>query len=146
MNRDGLQEAMAWTVTSRKALPDCCDNCAAHNFIRPALDVLAVEGGQMVQKHTVSAEWSRRRTRYDPPDLDDAIAAAQGLTDSIDSQVEIAAQLIGLPEDEVRSAVLKAARPNTPHVSSTSTRRTTRGAVLIERRNSRTRLVGAEHR
>ena len=60
----------------------------------------------MDRKKTIPAEWSRRRTRYDPPDLDEAIAAAQGLTDGIESQVEIAAQLSGLPEDEVKSRVL----------------------------------------
>jgi len=61
-----------------------------------------------------SAGAGRRVTRIDPPALEEAIEAAQGLTDDVDSQVEIAAQLMGMPEDEVRPAVLKAsvtARP-----------------------------------
>lgn len=37
----------------------------------------------MDRKKAVPAEWSRRCTRHDPPDLDEAIAAAQGLTDRI---------------------------------------------------------------
>jgi hypothetical protein len=57
-------------------------------------------------KKTVPAAWSLRRTRYDPPGLDEAIAAAQGLTDRVENQIAIAAELIGLPEDEVRGRVL----------------------------------------
>ncbi len=60
----------------------------------------------MDRKKATPAEWSRRRTRHDPPDLDEAIAAAQGLTDQVESQVEVAAQLTGLPEEDVRRRVL----------------------------------------
>jgi protein involved in polysaccharide export with SLBB domain len=60
----------------------------------------------MDRNTTIPAAWRHRRTRYDPPGLDEAIAAAQGLTDRVESQIEIAAQLSGLPEDEVRSRVL----------------------------------------
>ncbi len=60
----------------------------------------------MDRKKTIPAEWSRRRTRSDPPGLDEAIAAAQGLTDELESQIEITAQLSGLPEDEIKSRVL----------------------------------------
>jgi len=60
----------------------------------------------MDRKKPIPAAWRSRRTRYDPPDLNEAIAAAQGLTDRFESQIEIAAQLSGLPEDEVRSRVL----------------------------------------
>jgi hypothetical protein len=44
----------------------------------------------------------------EPPTLEEAIYAVQGLTDDVDDQVEIAARLMGLPEAEVRAAVLKA--------------------------------------
>jgi len=54
---------------------------------------------------------NRRVTRVDPPALEEAIAAAQGLTDDIESQIEIASQLMGMSEDEVRPAVMKAAVP-----------------------------------
>jgi hypothetical protein len=60
----------------------------------------------MDRKKPIPAAWRHRRTRYDPPGLEEAIAAAQGLTDRLESQIEIAAQLSGLPEDEVRSRVL----------------------------------------
>ncbi len=48
------------------------------------------------------------RTRYEPPTLEEAIFAAQGLTSDIEHQVQIAAQLSGAPENEVREAVLQA--------------------------------------
>jgi len=80
---------------------------------------------------------SRYRTRYDPPTLDEAVFAAQGLTDDVDGQVEIAARLIGLPETEVRSAVLRS-RPvaRSTEMSSGHARR----VVVVERKNSRIAL------
>ena len=51
----------------------------------------------------------RTSIRFDPPTLEEAIFAAQGLTDDVDGQAEIAARLMGLPEAEVRAAILKAA-------------------------------------
>ena len=43
------------------------------------------------------------RVRREPPTVDEAVIAAQALTDDIEQQVVVAAGLIGLPEDEVRS-------------------------------------------
>ncbi|MGO4524700.1 hypothetical protein AB4097_07525 [Microvirga sp. 2MCAF35] len=63
----------------------------------------------MLAKKKSSESRNRRVTRVEPPVLEEAIIAAQGLTDDIDSQVEIASQLMGLSEDEVRPVVLKAA-------------------------------------
>jgi hypothetical protein len=48
-----------------------------------------------------------RRVRNDAPTLDQAIVAAQGLTDNLSEQAEIAAALMGLPLDEVRAALVK---------------------------------------
>jgi hypothetical protein len=78
--------------------------------------------------------------RFDPPTLDEAIFAAQGLSDDVDGQTEIAAMLMGLPESEVRAAVLKAtapaARASTRTASSRSS--TIRSTVVVERRVART--------
>jgi len=51
--------------------------------------------------------YGKRVTRIEPPSLEEAIAAAQGLTDDIECQIEIASQLMGAPEEEVRSAIGK---------------------------------------
>jgi hypothetical protein len=50
----------------------------------------------------------RTSLRFEPPTLEEAIYAAQGLTDDVDDQAEIAARLIGLPETDVKAAILKA--------------------------------------
>jgi hypothetical protein len=65
----------------------------------------------MLAKKKSSEIQNRRVTRVDPPALEEAIVAAQGLTDDVESQIEIAAQLMGMPEDEVRPAVMKAPVP-----------------------------------
>jgi hypothetical protein len=61
----------------------------------------------MFAKKKLPENRSRRVTRVEPPVLEEAIIAAQGLTDDVESQIEIAAQLMGMPEDEVRPVVLK---------------------------------------
>ncbi|MBD2751104.1 hypothetical protein IC232_31215 [Microvirga sp. BT688] len=91
----------------------------------------------MGHKQTPPADWSRRRTRYDPPALIEAIAAAQGLTEQIEGQIEIAAQLMGLPEDEVRSEVLKAATQTNVRPTGSGYVHQRRTEVVIERRGPR---------
>jgi len=56
-------------------------------------------------------KYGPRRVRRDPPTLAEAIAAARGLTDDVQQQIEIAASLMDLPSDQVRPEVLKAASP-----------------------------------
>ena len=49
----------------------------------------------------------RRRVRHEAPTLAEAITAAQGLSDELNEQAKIAASLIGLPYDQVRTELLK---------------------------------------
>ena len=49
----------------------------------------------------------RRRIRRDPPTLEEAVVAAQGLTDDFKGQVEIVASLMEVSVDEARGAVLR---------------------------------------
>jgi mono/diheme cytochrome c family protein len=56
-----------------------------------------------------NTKYGPRRVRYEPPTLREAIAAAQGLSDELNEQAEIAASLIGLSRDQVRTELLKAA-------------------------------------
>jgi len=53
-----------------------------------------------------------RRVRRDPPTLDDAVLAAQGLTDDLEGQIEIVAALMSVAAEEARRAVLKMRRPD----------------------------------
>jgi hypothetical protein len=61
-----------------------------------------------------NTKFGPRRVRHDEPTLEEAIAAAQGLTDDLDAQAEIAAALMGLPYDEVRKRALLKPSPVTP--------------------------------
>jgi hypothetical protein len=82
---------------------------------------------------------AKLRTRYDPPTVEEAVFAAQGLTGDPDLQVTIAARLIGLPEEDVRSAVLKAKLPaGGTNVRIAGVQR----AVVVERRTARGSLQG----
>ena len=82
------------------------------------------------------------RVRREPPTVDEAIVAAQGLTDELDQQVEIAAELMGMPEDEVRPLVEAAGKPRPAPERLGSERLVMRGpsarptrVVVVERRS-----------
>jgi hypothetical protein len=99
-------------------------------------------GSEKKQSRAMGEAWNTkygpRRVRHDPPTLQEAIFAAKGLTDSLQAQAEIAASLMGLPVENVRAEVLKAA-----HDRTASTRviaagdRGSRRAVVVERRTTR---------
>ena len=48
------------------------------------------------------------RVRRDPPTLEEAVVAAQGLSDDIEQQVEIASGLMGIPQEEIRPVIASA--------------------------------------
>jgi hypothetical protein len=56
-------------------------------------------------------KYGPRRIRNDAPTLEEAIIAAQGLSDSLDEQAEIAAALMGVSRDEVRARLAKLPPP-----------------------------------
>lgn len=90
---------------------------------------------------TWNTKYGRRRIRQETPTLEEAITAAQGLSDQIDEQAEIAATLIGLPRDQVRAELLKITAPRRALVKSVvftgaaSAPRT----IIVERKDSRSR-------
>ena len=54
-------------------------------------------------------KWGARRVRKEPPTIDEALMAAESLTDDFDKKVEIAAALIGIPADAIRQQAAKRA-------------------------------------
>jgi hypothetical protein len=48
-----------------------------------------------------------RRVRRDPPTVEEAVLAAQGLTDEVSDQTEIVASLMQISLEEARGAVLR---------------------------------------
>ena len=95
-----------------------------------------------------NTKYGPRRVRHEMPTLAEAIAAAQGLTDDLAQQAEIAASLMGLPLDQVQTALLKAPRPRKEPVASVaftgpaSAPRT----VVVERKPSRRVSAGVSAR
>src|SRR5271170_2426267 len=59
---------------------------------------------------TMSEVWDtkdgRRRVRQDPPTVEEAVLAAQGLTEELSEQIAIVASLMEVTPDEARGAVL----------------------------------------
>ena len=48
------------------------------------------------------------RVRYEPPTIEQAVFAAQGLASEVEQQVAIVVGLTGMPEDQTRVHVLRA--------------------------------------
>src|SRR5215469_16872642 len=82
-----------------------------------------------------------RRVRRDPPTLDDAVLAAQGLTDDLDGQIEIVTALMPVSPEEARRAVLKMRRPDSR--LTISGRGGVARAVVVERKSPRRLTIQA---
>jgi hypothetical protein len=94
----------------------------------------------------------RRRVRRDPPTIEEAVLAAQGMTDQLSEQTEIVASLMQIPAEEARGAVLRlvqpketgritiTSRPSRPGLAATSR------AVVVERRVPRRPMVTGSKR
>lgn len=99
----------------------------------------------------MSAVWNTkfgpRRVRHDPPTLKEAIVAAQGLTDQLLQQVEIAAALMDMPVEQVRAELLKSAPPRkSEHIVTSNGRERMARTVVVERRPSRRIAAGSAPR
>jgi hypothetical protein len=101
------------------------------------------ELGNLDMSTTWKTKYGPRRVKHDPPTLDEAIFAARGLTDDVDAQVEIAAGLMELEPEQVRSALkaLPAPRKSNATVAFTS-RGGAERSVVVERKPTRRILPG----
>ena len=85
-----------------------------------------------------------RRVRFDPPTLKEAIVAAQGLTSDLDQQAEIAAALMAVPIEDVRTELANMAPPrNSAQIVTSSGRNGGARTVIVERKPSRQFTAGA---
>jgi len=83
----------------------------------------------------------RRRVRRDPPTVEEAVLAAQGLTDELGEQIEIVASLMEVSVDEARGAVLRMGQRKDVNRVTIAGRAGTTRAVVVERRVTRRPLV-----
>jgi hypothetical protein len=90
-----------------------------------------------------NTKYGPRRVRYDPPTLEEAIFAAQGLTDDAQQQARIAASLMDLPVEQVTPEVLKARAKRSTIVSQVAftKREGAYRSVVVERKPARRTLV-----
>ena len=90
----------------------------------------------------MSAEWKTkqgmRRVRVEPPTLEEAIFAAQGMIDDPQQQAEFAADLTGMPVEAVLAAILKEARKAARTGRVVAIPSGNQRAVVVERKPSRT--------
>jgi len=88
-----------------------------------------------------NTKYGSRRVRHDPPTLQEAMAAAQGLTDELSEQIEIAASLMEMPLEQARAEIMKTMAPvkaKTAHITAPGAREGTSRTVVVERRTRRT--------
>ena len=83
----------------------------------------------------------RRRVRRDPPTVEEAVVAAQGLTDDLKEQIEIVASLMEVPVDEARGVVLRMGQRREINQVTVTGRVGAPRAVVVERRTPRTTVV-----
>jgi pyrrolidone-carboxylate peptidase len=79
----------------------------------------------------------RRRVRRDPPTIDDAALAAQGLTEELEAQVEIVTSLMPVSAEEARRAVLKMRRSRDDNLLTIAGRAGESRSVVVERKPRR---------
>ncbi len=80
-----------------------------------------------------------RRVRRDPPTIEDAVLAAQGLTEDVEGQVEIVVALMPVAAEEARRAVLKMRRPDIR--LTIPSRSGAPRAVVVERKSPRRQSI-----
>jgi hypothetical protein len=76
----------------------------------------------------------RRRVRRDPPTLEEAVLAAQGLTDELSDQIEIVTSLMDVSTDQARGAVLRLSQRKDVNRLTVAGRGGAPRAVVVERR------------
>src|SRR5262249_55464835 len=97
--------------------------------------------GQRDARCKMSDMWEtkdgRRRVRRDPPTIEEAVVAAQGLTDDLKEQMEIVASLMEITPAEARGAVLRMGQRKEVNRVTVTGRIGAPRAVVVERRTPR---------
>ena len=79
----------------------------------------------------------KRRVRRDPPTIEEAVVAAQGLTSELKEQVDIVAALMEISAEEARGVVLRMGQRKEINRVTVAGRIGAPRAVVVERRTSR---------
>jgi hypothetical protein len=79
----------------------------------------------------------KRRVRRDPPTIEEAVVAAQGLTSELKEQIDIVASLMEISAEEARGVVLRMGQRKEVNRVTVAGRVGAPRAVVVERRTSR---------
>jgi hypothetical protein len=69
---------------------------------RDAVGATVIRGKGAMSTTTWKTKWGARRVRREPPTIEEALIAAEAMAQDAEARAEIAAQLMGMPIDEVR--------------------------------------------
>ncbi len=83
----------------------------------------------------------RRRVRRDPPTVEEAAVAAQGLSEELGEQIEIVMSLMDVSLEEARTALLKLGQRKDVNRVTVTGRAGAPRAVVVERRAPRRAAV-----
>jgi len=101
--------------------------------------IISGERNSAGQRCGMSEVWDtkdgRRRVRRDPPTIDDAALAAQGLSEDLEAQVEIVTSLMPVSAEEAKRAVLKMRRSRDDNLLTIAGRAGGSRSVVVERRS-----------
>ena len=83
-------------------------------------------------------KYGRRRVRHEPPTLEEALTAAEGLSDDAEQQIVLAAELMQQPLEQIRTDAERILRQRSgrTEIQVTSGRRAG-AAVVVERKPAR---------
>jgi hypothetical protein len=99
------------------------------------------QGSAKTKRWPMSDIWDtkdgRRRVRRDPPTVEEAVQAAQGLTEELSEQIEIVASLMDVSSEEARGAVLRLGQRKDVNRFTIAGRAGAQRAVVVERRVTR---------
>jgi hypothetical protein len=87
---------------------------------------------------TWMTKYGPRRVRHEPPTLEEALFAAEGLADEPSQQMEIAAELMQIPVEQVRKDAARLMKDRGPRrVVTIASRSRTTSTVVVERKTPR---------
>lgn len=88
-----------------------------------------------------NTKYGRRRVRHEPPTLEEALTAAEGLTDEVEQQVVLAAELMQLPLDQIRQEAERILRQRSGRTEIQVSSGPRAGAAVVVERKPARRLV-----
>ena len=88
-----------------------------------------------------NTKYGPRRVKQALPTLQEAVFAAKGITDDIKSQIEIAAELVGMTPEEVRPEVMKSSHTDLRQTAGTARDPGSARTFVVEKRIVRRAVV-----